>query len=266
MRFFRREKQLQTGEELKASLYRWYQGRSGRRLLKFEKFHLNEVLANLFGYHLLQIGAPSGEPLFSASRINHPVVLAEDLLEQRIAAPGIAGEAEHLPVMSDSIDVVLLPHVLEFADNPHQVLREVDRVLIPEGHVVLMGFNPWGLWRLWQIIPRRIWSARPPSCCHAISQKRLMDWLSLLGFDVEVTRSYFFRPPFHHAGVMRRLKFLEYLGQRWWPILGSGYMLVAKKRETTLTPIKPHWRSRRRMMGRPLVDPTPRSIKRGREG
>lgn len=266
MPIFKHDRESESSQQMKRNLKAWYKSRLGRRLLRFERHYLNEVLPNLFGYHLLQVGSPVDEILFASTRINHHVVLCPEALSSPLPVSGIAAEASFLPVMTDCIDVVLLPHVLEFEEDPHQTLREVGRILIAEGHVVVLGFNPWGLWGLWRVIPKFFWSARPPACRHAISQRRLSDWLSLLGFDVVESHSYFFRPPFQHAWIMRRLKFMELFGRRWWPILGSGYMLVAKKRETTLTPLKPHWRSRRKLLGRPsMVEPAPRIMKRNRK-
>ncbi|MDH5445612.1 MAG: methyltransferase domain-containing protein, partial [Gammaproteobacteria bacterium] len=145
---------------------------------------------------------------------------------------------------SDSVDVVVLNHALEFSHNPHQVLREVERVLVPEGHLVIMMFNPWSLWAVNRLLLR--WKNTAPWCGKFISATRSKDWLALLGFEVGQSRGYFFRPALQQMTIMERIGWLEKMGQRFWSIFGGGYMLVAKKKTETMTPIRPKWASRRR--------------------
>jgi len=235
------------------SLRLWYADRLGQWLLETERQELEDVLVNLFGYHLIQVGCLSDDDILDSSRILHRVVVDVDA-NGITDIFGLYGRPDALPIESDSVDVVLLPHTLEFEYAPHQVLREVDRVLVPEGHVVILGFNPWSMWGLWWTL--RLRRGGPPWCGRFRSTLRLKDWLALLGFDTVLLQSYFFRPPLHHAGIMRRLGFLERLGKRWWPIFGGAYLLVAKKRVATLTPIKPRWRPRRSLVGADLPRPT----------
>ena len=164
------------------------------------------------------------------------------------------GDPAALPVATDTLDVLLLPHVMEFVDQPHEVLREADRTLIPEGHLVIVGFNPWSLWGIGRLFLG--WRSAAPWRGRFLSVFRLKDWLALLGFDTLAVRNYAFRPPFQHAGIMERLRFLEGAGQRWWPGLGGGYVLIARKRVATLTPIRPRWRPRRNLAGGKLAEPT----------
>jgi SAM-dependent methyltransferase len=222
----------------------WYGHPLGQELLAAEREQLDSVLPNLFGYHLLQVGIPAPVDLVESSRVSHCMVL-DDLPAE---APGagehcLFGEAVALPFASDSLDVLLLPHTLEFQRNPHQVLREADRTLVPEGHLVILCFNPWSLWGLWRLLAG--WRGQAPWCGQFFTPSRLKDWLALLGFDTILTRSYFFRPPVEHPGLMQRFHLLERTGSRWWSFLGGGFLLVARKRVTTLTPIRPRWRSSR---------------------
>ena len=231
----------------------WFTRLPGRWFQAEERAQLRSILPTLFGYHLLQLGDFYSKECLSASRIPHSMVLdpevRETLPEGERLRSRIQGEAESLPVASDSLDVLVLPHTLEFSAEPHQVLREVDRVLIPEGHVVIFGFNPWSPWMLWRLLLG--WRGKPPWCCRFISPLRMKDWLQLLGFDIVTCRRYFYRPPLNHRGLMRRLRFLDRLGKRWWPVLGGGYVVVARKRVATLTPIKPRWRPRRAQVSGP---------------
>jgi len=247
--------------DTRQQLREWYQNRPGVWLRDEEQQVLNTVLPDLFGYHLLQVGqSHKGEDCTSASRIPHRVIMDVDLARQAQDAhdtghPGsntsssVQGLAEMLPFCSDTLDVVLLPHTLEFTSDPHEVLREADRVLIPEGHVVILGFNPWGLWIFWRMV--LAWRGKPPWCGRFLRPARLRDWLKLLGFDIVHSSSYFFRPPLRHYGIMNRLRFLERLGARLWPFFGGAYLLVARKRVATLTPVRPRWRPRRSRLSAP---------------
>ncbi len=226
----------------------WHSLPLGRRLLAGECAQLERVLPDLFGYHLLQLGHPAGADLTGASRIMHRMVMEGEWSgvgrrHYQAGQAGLIGAAQALPIAADSVDVVILPHSLEFEDGPHQVLREAERVLIPEGHLIVLGFNPWSLWGLWRIALRR--SGRPPWCGRFLGTTRLKDWLALLGFDTLEVRYYFFRPPLQSETVMQKLDFLERLGERYWPRFAGAYLLLAKKRVATLTPIKPRWSAQR---------------------
>jgi SAM-dependent methyltransferase len=249
-----------SGAEEQRRLRAWYERRLGQLLLECERRELGEVLANLFGYYLVQVGAAMDAYLLEASRIRHQVIVdniwpAEPCRSQPMHVASLCGKPHGLPVQSDSVDVVLLPHTLEFAPSPHEVLREVERVLVAEGHIVILGFNPWSLWGLWRLLRRR---RRRQVPWHGAfrGMYRIKDWLSLLGFDIVQAHAYFYRPPLQHEVMMRRLQWFERLGRRWWPFLGGAYLIVAKKRVTTLTPIKPRWRPRRSLLHQDVAKPT----------
>jgi SAM-dependent methyltransferase len=243
--------------ETQNQLRLWYGRYPGLWLLEQEQKLLETVLADLFGYHILQIGMPNTSCCLNVSRIPHQMVM--DMVfpgsdtnpkvecHQTDFSENITdhfyGEPEYIPLAADSLDVLILSHTLEFCANPHEVLREVDRILIPEGNVIILGFNPWGLWLPWRLLLG--WRKKVPWCGRFISVARLKDWLQLLGFDITESRRFFFRPPLSQAGVMKHLQFLEKWGRRLWPFLGGAYFLVARKRMATLTPIKPRWRPRR---------------------
>lgn len=241
-------------------LREWYARELGRSLLEYEQRELDGVLANLFGYYLLQVGAAMETYLLEGSRIRRHVIVDNYWPPgHHIAKPDRAmrlyAGSHVLPVQSDSVDVAVLPHTLEFEQPSHEILREVERVLVAEGHVVILGFNPWSIWGLWRLLR---WHRRqhPPWHGSFRSIYRIKDWLSLLGFDVVLVRSYFFRPPLQNEVMMRRLEWIENLGQRWWPYLGGGYIIVARKRVATLTPVKPRWRPRRSLLQPDIAKPT----------
>jgi SAM-dependent methyltransferase len=163
----------------------------------------------------------------------------------RIAAadgPTSTRKCHELPLATHSIDLVLLPHVLEFAAEPHAILREVDRVMMPEGRLVIVGFNPWSLWGLRSAlgfsrneIP---WNGR------FVSLLRVKDWLALLGFDVNAGRLVGYAPPFDNAKLRRRFGFMEPAGDRWWAVGGAVYMLQAIKRVRGMRLSRPRGRKK----------------------
>jgi SAM-dependent methyltransferase len=243
--------------DVQAHLREWFNNSPGQILLAQERACLERVLPELFGYYLLQLGQiEAGAPLAAPSRARTKVLL--DLT----AEPGLGvlfarGDAAQLPVASDSVDIVLMPHTLDFSRDPHRVLREVERVLIPEGRVIILGFNPWSLWGLWRLPRYR--SGRIPWCGQFLSPRRVHDWLSLLGFDLERMQFLMHRPSLKRAGLMQRLEFLERIGQRYWAPLGGVYLVQGVKRVSTLTPIRPAWKARPRMLGGRVAEPTTRN-------
>jgi len=210
----------------------------GRYVLAWEQRLLDSVVADIFGYHAMQLGMPQIDTL----RENRmplrcialdcspagPIWIEHDNGDRREAA--LVARFDELPFASQSIDLLVLPHVLEFAQEPHRVLREVDRVLVPEGQLVLTGFNPASIWgaRHWM---RRI-GVRPflPRSSQLIALPRLKDWLKLLSFEVNRGRFGCYVPCVRSESWLARWSFLEKAGDRWWPVLGSIYALTAIKR------------------------------------
>jgi SAM-dependent methyltransferase len=153
------------------------------------------------------------------------------------------------------VDAVLLPHTLERTSSPHAVLREVDRILRPDGHLIVLSFAAAGLWGLRHLISSR---GYPQGRDHVIREGRLRDWLELLSFDVPAATRYCHTPPIERFKQLRILPREEW-AQRWLPIFSGGYMLRAQKRVQPLTPVR-MWRrpARLRVVGG-LVEPTTRA-------
>lgn len=235
----------------------WYKLNLGRYVLEDERERLDNILPDLFGYHLLQAGRMADADLLQTSRISHRMIMDSDG-DVTNPASALYGRADALPIASDSLDVLVLPHTLEFEPDPHQVLREAQRALIAEGCLVILGFNPWSLWGLWRLARRN--SDKPPWCGRFLSLMRIKDWLALLGFDVVETHPYLFRPPLQHEGIMKKLNFMETTGARLWPNLAGGYVIVAKKRVIALTPIRPATR-RRNSIRTGVAEPTTGYVK-----
>lgn len=236
----------------------WYATPLGEALELAELTALREALATLFGYHLVLVAPPWQASPLETSRIPHRVVMPCNWR----AGAGLVGLPQRLPLATDSLDAIILPHILEHVSQPHEVLREVDRCLVPEGHVLILGFNPFGLWGLWRLLHARRQSM--PWAGNFISQTRLRDWLALLGFDTVACRPLLFRPPVQSLAATSRLEFLDRLAQHGWPVPAAGYQLLARKRVVGMTPIRPRWRPRRSLLAGGLIEPTRRSHPGGR--
>ncbi len=249
---------IQTkSQESFETLRDWLETPLGEVLLQQESRLVEETFDGIFGEQCLQLGL-WGEPnsFLRFARTQQSACIADiaDMANcEASTLPSAVGHLYRLPVASDSVDAVLLPHTLDYSDRPHAILREVQRVLRSDGHVVVLGFKPGGLWGLRRLIPG---AGLPPGMDHLISDRRLSDWLQLLDFRIHGSTRYFFRWPLPgNRGSSSPL--WERRGQRWWPELGACYMLTAQKRVYTLTTVRKPWRSRPKVVAG-LVKPTTR--------
>lgn len=231
----------------------WYGTPLGHALELSELEAVREALGTLFGFHLLLVSPPWQDSPLDASRISNRWVMPP----ARQQDASLVGSAQVFPVATDSLDTIVLPHTLEYVAQPHEVLREVDRCLVPEGHVVILGFNPYGLWGLWRLLYG--WRRRFPWTGRFISQARLRDWLALLGFDTVSCRPVFFRPPSQRLAAWQPMQVFDRLAARGWPVPAAAYQLVARKRVVGMTPVRPRWRPRRSLLAGGLIEPSSRS-------
>jgi len=237
-------------------LQQWFATELGNSVLQIEQEKINKILPNLFGYHILQIGNPWLKNLVDSSRIRHKMIACYESYDRIKGISTFRCINGALPIATDSMDVVVLPHVLEFSSNPHQVLRETERVLIGEGHLLISGFNPWSFWGLWRFF--LAWREQYPWNGNYLGLTRLKDWLSLLDFEIIKMERFYFRPPVQNKKIMQKLNTLEQIGRFCWPFLSGLYIVVAKKRVIPLTPVKMQWRSRRRMITSGVTEPSAR--------
>ncbi|WP_312516394.1 class I SAM-dependent methyltransferase [Massilia sp.] len=229
------------------ALDNWLQSPAGAYVAAFEQACLDQLTADIFGFNAVQIGVPQIDAL-AASRMPNKWQAAtrtSDASELALA-PGnrqiaVALDFAELPFATASLDLVVLPHVLEFAAEPHQVLREVERVLIPEGQIIICGFNPASLWGMRQGVGRFTSHDYLPESGEFISMPRLKDWLKLL--NLNVARSHFgcYAPPCRTAHWLSRFSMMESAGRRWWPYLGAVYVVHAIKRVKGMHIIGPAW-------------------------
>ena len=159
------------------------------------------------------------------------------------APAGVTARLEQLPLMARTVDLVLLRHSLDFAVDPRHALREVVQSMAPEGLVVICGFNRLGLWGAAKMIRR---TKQIPWNGRYLSLGRLHDWLSLLQLKVVGGRTCFYRPPLQSSRWLEGLAFMEAMGDRWWPLLGGAYVVVARKRNASarLVPVQEQFRGR----------------------
>ena len=219
------------------ALTAWLETPPGQYLLAWEQAQLDRVVSDVFGFHALQIGLPELDGL-RANRMPHRWVA----LDAGHAPPdptmraAVFAHGDALPFAERSLDLVVLPHTLELARDPHRTLAEVERVLMPEGRVVILGFNAASLWGLRQRLGRmrRLAGSKSPSFLprpgEFIGYWRLRDWLRLLSFEVEGGRFGAYRPALGAQRWLDRFAWMDRVGDRWWPVFGAVYMVVAVKR------------------------------------
>lgn len=183
--------------EIFTQLESWYCKERGQYLLAHTRENLQPRLDTAFGYHILQLGPVRGASLIDGSRINHHIHAGG----RQGGGLGLVCEGGELPLESDSVDVVVAHHCLEFEDNPHQVLREIQRVLTPQGQLFVVGFNPYSL-RGINTAFRGLRRSSPWRSHKPVSEARLTDWLHLLGCEVRDT-SYLYAVPPAGSGRIR---------------------------------------------------------------
>lgn len=217
-----------------SSLSDWFVTPQGQYVMAREQGFFDETVSDIFGFNALQLGLPQHN-LLRGSRIPLHIKAGKE--------PGVKLwlEAMELPFETGSMDLVLLPHTLEFSSHPHEILREVDRILRPEGSVIISGFNPLSLWGMRRMLGKK---TDYPWCGNFISVPRMKDWLALLRFEVEAAHFACYIPPFSATSLLKRAQFIEPAGNRWWTIVGGVYFLRAKKRVPGMRLIKPNWNGR----------------------
>jgi len=227
-------------------LQQWQASPLGQALIRAEAQLLAGTFDGVFGLELLQLGTwGAGRELLSPSHIRRQSVVAE-----RLDGPGRAdliADLAHLPIQSGMVDAVLLPHTLEFAPDPYAVLREADRVLGAEGQLIVLGFRPASPWGLRSKFTD---SGYPPGLQRQLSPGRVRDWLSVLSYEIVTERPYLYRWPRQPRQPVTNPEgtTLSILRRGWsypWP--SSAYVIKARKRVYTLTPIRPRQRDRERV-------------------
>jgi SAM-dependent methyltransferase len=240
----------------------WLRTPVGQRVHALERKYVGEALAHVFGWQLLQIGewgsTVENDGLLSESRTQQKSVIARHV-ERPTAAPSagrigrIVSRIDALGIASDSVDAVLLPHTLEQETDPHAVLREVERILMGDGQLIVLGFRPMSFWGARHLLARH---GYPPRSERLLSEWRVRDWLKLLGFEIVDARRFLFTGPWGKAEPSSQ-RFFEIVGAHAWPFLAGAYLLKARKRVYSVTPIRLRWRTRTGVVGG-LAEPAAR--------
>lgn len=230
----------------------WYQTPLGRQWQQMQMQWVNEEIGCLFGYHLMQVGINTGDHFCQQSRINHcfnvmPVVAKKDQDAANINADNnikvkgcLLAQAQNLPLPDDCIDVTILHHALDFAQNPHQVLKEATRVTVPRGYIILIGFNPGSFWGVYQIFAR-FFSSKSIYKHNRLRLGRVKDWLALLDFSTVKSGSKGHSLPINNENYISRKRGVS---RQFWGMnlpLGNIYFILARKDKSGITPIKPSW-------------------------
>lgn len=209
----------------------WLESTLGKHLLAREQAIYDVAVGDVFGFHAVQVGLPQLNCLKN-SRIPN-IFFAGNKTGDLLC------ESSGLPFSENSVDLLCLPHALGFSEDPHQTLREASRVLVPEGYLILTGFNPisaWGVRRLFAKKKSYPWNGQ------FFSLSRIKDWLALLGLEFVEAQFFGYEFPVNNKKWLKRFSFMGKMGARWWPMVGGQYIIVAKKRVVNITLLKPNWK------------------------
>jgi SAM-dependent methyltransferase len=233
-------------------LQAWLATPPGAYMLDWERKQVAAAVTNAFGFHALQLGFPELDAL-AVNRMPHRWLATESPHDKAAFVTHFAA----LPFPANSLDLVVLPHTLELTADPHAALREVERVLVPEGRVVICGLNPMSLWGFRQYrahLYRRFgWNHLfLPEAGEFIGYLRMRDWLRLLGLEIESGEFGCYRPALANQNWLARFAWMDSAGARWWPILGAVYCLVAVKRVRGMTLLNPSWKPSIRLASTPV--------------
>ncbi|NBT11593.1 MAG: class I SAM-dependent methyltransferase [Betaproteobacteria bacterium] len=222
----------------------WTATVAGCHALAWQQAQLDHWVADVFGYHAVQLGMPELQAL-RHNRMPHRWLLSPSACEAHtpggrdgpvgaLPLPVVCAEFHALPFENNSLDLVVMPHTLEASADTHQTLREAERVLRPDGRLLITGFNPASLWgavgRARALSRRGAGTSALATVHDWVGYWRLRDWLRLLNFEVEGGRFGCYTPPFSGQAWMDRLRWMEPMGDRWWPVLGGLYAVMAIKR------------------------------------
>lgn len=210
----------------------------GKRLLEAEGQSIAGLIHQHFGKHALLIGVPQQYGLLKSTAMPR-LSLLTPIHHQENGVSVIGGDFHDLPLLTGSLDIVILPHTLELIDNPRQLLSEACRVIKPEGLIVICGFNPFSPWGIKKFFTNQ---HKAPWTGSFISPAKIKKWLELADFKLENQTAALFSPPVTSPAIFDKFQFLEKIGGQWCSILGGTYILVARAKVIPLTPIKLKWK------------------------
>lgn len=230
-------------------LERWFKSPLGGALLIAQQEVLAKKMTMFRGRHALQLSVIRDVELTKAGSLVHQFAVGPKL------GPGISVlcQSDNLPIYTESVDLAVVHHVMEYSRKPHQLLKELTRVILPSGHIVIIGFNPYGLFGVGAVFKRfyrtKVWHN------HTLSCRRVADWLSLMGFTVVDVEYGFYKPPINLTTINKRFKWIDQvLSSLRWPLAGF-YIITAKKQVAPYTPTKEYLNYLRKSMI-PIMEPS----------
>ncbi len=212
----------------------WYQTDAGELISQAIEQHVWRITSCIFGYRAIQIGDS-----FHRRQLLKNCTIPEQITIDRSLDANIISSPAALPICSDSTDLFVLPHTLDFTEKPHEILREVERCLMPEGHMIIIGFNPYSFYGLWRLLLAR--KKLAPWSANFYSVRRLRDWSSLLGLEEVELHFVAHLPPFKRIQSWKKMQSIARLLQYHLTTIGGIYIFVARKRVARLTPLKRVW-------------------------
>lgn len=228
-------KGMPDSDRLHNLLSQWYRTPQGREVLKAESKAVQPLLEKLFGYHILQVGFSEEHSLIKDSPVGHKIIFSPNY---RAGVRHAVADNEELPLASDSIDVIVVHHALDFTEDSHRLLREMTRVLRPGGHMIVVGFNPYSSWGLWKIFRRKTiapWRGR------FISKRRVMDWLRLLDLEIDSVSYGLHFLPWKFSRLLKSAQKIEAFGRKVNSPIGGAYYIHCVNQHTPVTPILQRW-------------------------
>lgn len=245
-------------------LQAWWESPLGQAFLDEQKRLLDVQLQDLFGFYLIQMGVDPSQDLTQSSRIGHRINLWLPGSGQATGfVPTTTGtsrlsplvtELHQLPLPDESVDLVVLHHLLDFSQRPHQILREVQRVLIPRGQVIVIGFNPRSFWGLLGRV-LSLFRSRPLWRRQNLPMHRLKDWCHLLDLELVSFQRGFYQPPIQHKGLLKGMKCLNAWGAKFNVPGGGFYLIQACKQVTGAIAVRPDWETETRPLSSFGVNP-----------
>ena len=217
----------------KISPQEWFKSPLGQYLLALEYDFINPVVMDTFGFYAIQMGNFDIDFL-DQSRIQNKFSLNSNHAD-------LMTSNEALPFEEASVDLLIAPHILEQMVEPYELLKEIHRVLMPEGRLIISGFNPTSLWGLKRLLSFNIdypWNAK------FISLSKIKEWLPIVGLEMIEGKMGCYVPPIQQSSWLKKIHAMEKLGDRWWPMLGGFYFIVIQKRVHGMHAIQPLWKKK----------------------
>ena len=217
----------------------WHSLSQGENVRDELELALAPIMERIFGYYLVKLGNLSTELELKSCPIKQSFNVAQSVGPDNPAKTHIKSKSCQLPLQNNSVDAFVLLAELDFAQDPHQIIREIDRAITANGHVVIAGFNPFSLAGIMKYLP-----INKQNILHEgrfFTAARIKDWLQLLDFEIiqqeqVIYSALFMRSRLNHANKIQRWC------KRYLPWFSSMYVIVARKREVPLSPIKPRWK------------------------